>query len=247
MGIASASETAARPLARAAFRYLPRATYWLAVAAAAVVLGAVLASVGARLFGYSPYVMYGGSMGSEAPLGSIAFIENVPAESLNVGDVIIFRPPSSGEAREPVMHRIIAMEEVDGQRVVRTKGDANGSADPWEIGLSGEGGRLVFFVPYVGYLLWFFQTRLAWAIIVLPLAVYTGFVALRGIWAPAGGRDSPTTPQAPRRRKRPGAGTPEPPRRQRAPAAKAPRRAIEPGVNAPQPRRRRDAATTRAP
>ena len=193
MGIASASQTAARPLPRVALRYLPRAIYWLAVVAAAVALGAVLASMGARLFGYSPYVMYGGSMGSEAPLGSIAFMEDVPAESLNVGDVIVFRPPSSGEAREPVMHRIVSIEEVDGQRVVRTKGDANGSADPWELGLSGEGGRLVFSVPYVGYLLWFFQTRLAWAVVVLPLAAYLGFVALRRIWAPAGGRDAPTT------------------------------------------------------
>ncbi len=129
-------------------------------------------------------------MGSAAPLGSVAFIEDVPAESLEVGDVIVFRPPSAGEAREPLMHRIVSIEEVEGQRVIRTKGDANDSVDPWELGISGEGGRLVFFVPYVGYLLWFFQTRLAWAAIVLPAAAYTGLVALRRIWAPAGGRET---------------------------------------------------------
>lgn len=189
--IAPASGTAARPSRRGAFHYLRRALYWLAVAAASVALGAVLASVGARMFGYSPHIMYGGSMGSAAPLGSIAFIEDVPAESLKVDDVIVFRPPAEGEAREPLMHRIVSIEEVDGQRVVKTKGDANDSVDPWELGISGEGGRLVFVVPYVGYLLWFLQTRVAWAALILPLAAYLGFVALRRIWAPAGGRDAP--------------------------------------------------------
>lgn len=189
--LAFASGAKAPTFVRAASRYLRAVAYWLAVAAASVVLGVILACVGARLFGYSPYVMYGGSMGSTVPLGSVAFIEDVSAESLNVGDVIVFRPPSAGEAREPLMHRIVSIEEVDGQRVVRTKGDANESPDPWELGISGEGGRLVFFVPYVGYLLWFFQTRLAWAVLVLPLVAYLGFVALRRIWAPAGNRGAP--------------------------------------------------------
>jgi signal peptidase len=193
VGIASTSRAAARARGRAAFRYLRGATYWLAVAVAAVALVAVLASVGARLFGYSPYVMYGGSMGSTARMGSVAFIEDAPAESLHVGDVIVFRPPSSGQARQPVMHRIISIEEADGQRVLRTKGDANESADPWELRLMGEGGRLVFVVPYAGYPFWFFQTRTAWAFVVLPLTAYVGFVALRRIWVSGGRREAERT------------------------------------------------------
>jgi len=152
--------------------------------------------VGARAFGYSPYVMYGGSMGSTAPLGSVAFIEDVPPESVHVGDVIVFRPPSTGKPRQPLMHRIISIEEVDGQRVLRTKGDANESADPWQLGLSGEGGRLVCVVPYVGYVLWFFETRTGWVLVALPPLAYLGFVALRRIWAPAGRREAERT-QAP--------------------------------------------------
>lgn len=189
VSIASAPETAARASGRAAFRYLRCVIYWLAVAAACVTLAAIVASVGARLLGYSPYVMYGGSMGSTAPMGSVALIEDVPAESPKVGDVIVFRPPSSGEPRQPLMHRIVSIEEVNGQRVFRTKGDANDSADPWELRVSSEGGRLAYVVPYVGYLLWFFQTRLAWAVVVLPLLAYLGFLALRRIWAPAGSRE----------------------------------------------------------
>ena len=195
MGVASRPEATTRPQAhasgRAAFRYLRGALYWVAVAVASLALVAILASVGARLFGYSPYVMYGGSMGSTAPLGSVALIQDVPAGSLKVGDVIVFRPPSTGEPRQPLMHRIISIEEADGQRVFRTKGDANQSADPWQLRLTGEGGRLVHVVPYVGYLLWLFQTRTGWAFVALPLLAYLGFVALRRIWAPPRRREAP--------------------------------------------------------
>lgn len=195
MGIAVASETAVH-LPHRGLRYLRGAVYWLAVGLACAVLLAIVAAVGARLFGYSPCIMYGGSMGSTAPMGSVAFIEDVRAESLQVGDVIVFRPPSTGKPRQPLMHRIISIEEVDGQRVISTKGDANQSADPWQLRLTGEGGRLVYTVPYVGYLLWFFKTRTGWAFVALPLAAYLGFVALRRIWAPAGRREAERT-QAP--------------------------------------------------
>jgi signal peptidase I len=185
VGVARA-ETARRLRRHGFVRYSRRAVYWSAVAAVSLALLVVLATVGARLVGYSPHVMYGGSMGSTAPLGSVALIEGVSAESLEVGDVILFRPPSSGQPRDPVMHRVISIEEVDGQRVFRTKGDSNTSADPWEMRLVGDGGRLVFVVPYVGYLFWFLQTRMAWVLIVLPLVAYLGFVTLRRIWAPVG-------------------------------------------------------------
>jgi signal peptidase len=193
VGIAAASETVADRQARHGLPYVRGTAYWLAVVVASLALAAILATLGARLFGYSPCIMYGGSMGSTAPMGSVAFIETVSADSLQVGDVIVFRPPSSGEARQPVMHRIISVEEVDGQRVFRTKGDANESADPWELRLTEEGGRLVFVVPYAGYLLWFFQTRIAWTLLVLPLTAYLGFLALRRIWAPPSRRHTERT------------------------------------------------------
>ena len=186
MGTAATSETVVRWQARRSFRYLRGTAYWLAVAVASLALAAVLATIGARLFGYFPYVMYGGSMGSTAPVGSVAFIQEVSVESLQVGDVIVFRPPSTGEDNHPVMHRVVSIEEVDGQRVFRTKGDANASADPWELRLTAEGGRMAFVVPQAGYFFWFFQTRVAWFLVVLPLVAYLGFVALRRIWAPAG-------------------------------------------------------------
>ena len=138
-------------------------------------------------------VVSGGQTMNPSTADILAAIEDVPAESLQVGDVIVFRPPSSGEPHEPVMHRIISVAEVDGQRVLGTKGDANGSADPWELRLTGEGGKLAFVAPYAGYLLWFFQTRIAWALVVLPLTAYLCFLALRRIWASGDRREAERT------------------------------------------------------
>ncbi len=149
--------------------------------------------MGARLLGYQPYVMYGGSMGSTAPVGSVALIEKVPAGSLKVGDVVVFEPPSSEAPRQPLMHRIISTEEIDGQPVFGTKGDANESPDPWKLTISGEGGKVAYVVPYLGYLLWFFQTRIGWSVVVLPMALYLGLLVLRRIWAPARSRDAAST------------------------------------------------------
>ena len=61
MGIAVASEAAVRQAqAHRSLRYLRGAVYWLAVGLCCAVLLAIVAAVGARLFGYSPCIMYGG-------------------------------------------------------------------------------------------------------------------------------------------------------------------------------------------
>jgi len=87
-----------------------------------------------------------GSMRPTAQPGDLAVTEGVPTSSLRVGDVIVFTPP---DATVPVLHRI-ASREGD---VVTTKGDANSVADPWRVTLAGATGyRLVFVVPFVGYL-----------------------------------------------------------------------------------------------
>ena len=87
-----------------------------------------------------------GSMRPTAQPGDLAVTEGVPTSSLRVGDVIVFMPPN---ATVPVLHRIASR---DGD-VVTTKGDANSVADPWNVTLQGTTGyRLVFIVPYLGWL-----------------------------------------------------------------------------------------------
>ena len=87
-----------------------------------------------------------GSMRPTVSPGDLAIVQGVPIGSLRTGDVIIVNPPNDPR---PVLHRITAR---DGD-VITTKGDANSVADPWQLTLRGANGyRLVFVVPYLGWL-----------------------------------------------------------------------------------------------
>jgi signal peptidase len=146
----------------------------LAVLAAIAYLALVLA-------GYKPVVVYSGSMEPGLPVGTLAFVESVPAESVRVGDVITF-----GDPHQPgrlVTHRVVETAETDeGELAFRTKGDANLNRDPWAIALPDEAGRLAFDVPYVGYALWYAKTReVRLGLILLVSGLVLTFL-LQAIW-----------------------------------------------------------------
>lgn len=100
-------------------------------------------------------VIRGGSMGSALPPGSIAVSRTVPASHVRDGDIIAVGHSASGM---PTFHRVVSIKESAVGRTAITQGDANASADAEPITMTGEGDRLVYHVPYVGYLLWWLRT-----------------------------------------------------------------------------------------
>jgi signal peptidase len=164
-------------------RPLSLATTLVLWGTAVVVLGALAVSLGPRLIGYSSIVIQGGSMATSLPAGSIAVTEQVPAEAISVGDVILYHPPATSPDHASVMHRVVSVREEDGQVLFRTKGDANSTPDPWEFGLEGNGARLVYAVPYVGYLVAYVRTPVGWVLVFMLPAACLGFTTLRRIWA----------------------------------------------------------------
>jgi signal peptidase len=157
------------------------------VSAAVVVVGALAASLAPRLLGYSSVIVYGGSMADSVPIGSIAVTEKVRPEDVGVGDVIVFHPPTTSTNlspnASPLMHRVVSVREEEGQRVFQTKGDANPTPDATEVALQDTGSRVVYTVPYVGYLVNFAGTPLGWALLLFLPATYLGLTTLRRIWA----------------------------------------------------------------
>jgi len=164
-------------------RFLGLAANMTLVGAALVVVGALTVSLAPRLLGYSSVVVYGGSMADSVPIGSIAVTEEVSTEDVGVGDVIVFHPPTTSPNPSTLMHRVVSVREEDGQRLFRTKGDANATPDPWEMGIEGRGSRVVYSVPYVGYLVDFAGTPLGWTLLLFLPATYLGLTTLRRIWA----------------------------------------------------------------
>lgn len=122
---------------------------------AAIVLTLVVlltVPVALSLLGYHPYVIYGGSMGSSLPAGSIGLTETVDSSSLKVGDVIAVK--RAGRA-VPILHRVVNIENDGDGNLYFTQGDKNSNPDPEPVRLEGTGDRVAFAIPYLGYLVHF--------------------------------------------------------------------------------------------
>jgi len=92
--------------------------------------------------------------------GDILFIIKAKPEKLEIGDVIIF----DGEQKNPIIHRIISIKEVEGEYVFSTMGDNNNGQLPTEKEISEEQlvGKAVFKItPFLGWgkLVFFEHTR----------------------------------------------------------------------------------------
>jgi signal peptidase I len=156
--------------------------FWLEGMAAVCILGTLIVlAIGPRFLGYSSVVVYGGSMEPNIPKGSVAVGQPVNPNDIEPEDIIVYKLPGAGL---PTLHRVMEIDRSGGIVRVRTKGDANQSMDPTEILLAGQGSRVVYSVPYVGYML--HAQHAAWSenlfvrLPALGLAVYF----LWSIWKP---------------------------------------------------------------
>jgi signal peptidase len=135
---------------------LPRRVARIAGMAGVLACFAVaLAMLVPSLLGMERYVITGGSMTGSYDRGSVVYEESVPVAQLGVGDVITYKPPPGSVTAGLVTHRIVWIgRDRHGARAYRTKGDHNAGADPWRFTLShADQARVVFHIPYVGYLL----------------------------------------------------------------------------------------------
>jgi len=102
------------------------------------------------LFGYHTYTIDGDSMKPMLNVGDAAVTKPSSPRNLKVGDVIVRRDIQGGQ---PVIHRIIDVVTVGGQLAFITQGDQNSAPDVQPVILSGSGERVIYSVPYAGYLL----------------------------------------------------------------------------------------------
>jgi len=127
-----------------------------AQAAALVVVGALLAMTLPAFAGFHTVTVMSGSMGSALRVGSVAVTQPIEAADVHEGDIVAF---SASERTAPVLHRVVAITvDEDGHRIATTRGDANDASDQHPLILDGDGERVVYSVPWVGYLLVFVQS-----------------------------------------------------------------------------------------
>ena len=154
---------------------VPRALRILSYALMAALVGVLVVVAVATvptLFGYHAYIVYGGSMDPSLKLGSVAVGKPVAPEELEVGDVIVRRWSADSS---PVLHRIVDITIDDGQYLFTTQGDQNGQPDPTPASFEGKGDKIIYTVPYVGFLFHFARTTAGFlSLVATPIALLLG-------------------------------------------------------------------------
>jgi signal peptidase len=157
-------------------------------AALAVAVLTALLVLTPALWGWQRYAIVSGSMTGTYDRGSLVLDEVVPVDQLKVGDVITYLPPAGAGPDHLVTHRLESIErDPSGQRVYRTKGDANEVADPWTFGLGQPTqARVRLGVPYAGFALSALGRRnVRMIVIALPALLIAALTLLR-LWRQLG-------------------------------------------------------------
>lgn len=116
---------------------------------------------------YQLMVVLSGSMEPDIKTGSLVVVS--PDDDYERGDIITF---SFDQKREPRTHRIKDVKMIEGELVYTTKGDANRSVDQRDVFKENIIGKVLFSIPYVGYLINFAKTKLGFAILIsIPVII----------------------------------------------------------------------------
>lgn len=99
----------------------------------------------------SPFIAVGsGSMKPALEVGDLLIVQGVPASEIKERDIIVFNQP--GEKNQTI-HRVTTIETLaNGTIRFKTKGDANPTEDPQWIPEQNVQGRVLYRIPYIGYM-----------------------------------------------------------------------------------------------
>ncbi|WAX56041.1 signal peptidase I [Jatrophihabitans cynanchi] len=101
--------------------------------------------------GYRAYIIHTGSMSRELVPGDLV-IDRPAKGQLKPGEIITFQHSPTDEGGL-VTHRVVEVTQFG----IRTKGDANDSADVWTIKPGWVHGSVEYRIPYGGYVSYFLQ------------------------------------------------------------------------------------------
>lgn len=99
-----------------------------------------------RMFGYVPYAIASDSMKNVYPLGSLVFVKNIPYRSISPGDTISFTTDKNSAVDT---QRVV--EVSDNGEYFYTRGDGSDSDGLTKINRKNVLGKVVFYVPFFGY------------------------------------------------------------------------------------------------
>ena len=106
-----------------------------------------------------------GSMEPAIKVGSVVFTQKVDPEILKKGEIITYI--SAEDPNVSITHRLVAVEKKNGETVFKTKGDANSIEDIAEISSFQIKGKVIFSLPFLGYLSVWIKKPLGFGLLVV--------------------------------------------------------------------------------
>lgn len=145
--------------------------YYLFIVAVVVLALLLVASMVPIPGNFKTKIVLSGSMAPAIPVGSLVVIKSVA--QYKIGDVITFGKDTKKDV--PTSHRIVEMRAESGVMVYVTKGDANDDRDVAEVRESEVIGKVLFDIPYLGYVIDMARKPLGMLfLIIIPAAIVIG-------------------------------------------------------------------------
>ena len=130
-----------------------------------------------HLLGFKSVVVLTDSM--EPMITPFSLVIVSPESDIRIGDVILYEVELS-KKKYKVLHRVIDIKEKKGQIVYITKGDNRRYADAWYVSRENIIGKLLFSLPYVGYVSYYGAHLLS---LIYPLvSTYLFYRLLLRVW-----------------------------------------------------------------
>lgn len=175
MASSSPDSNAAPALSRTALRAAKVVSGCIVAGLVGALLLVAIATMPA-LFGFHVYTVDGNNMAPALKRGSVAIAAPTSAGKLRVGDVIAYRVSGS---QPPVLHRIVQITNDNGQSAFITQGDRSATPDAVPVTLQSSGDKVIYIVPYAGYILDFARSTLGKIVLIgLPLPALLGLFLL---------------------------------------------------------------------
>jgi len=152
--------------------------YYIVVLAIFLMAVLMIASIFPITGNYELRVVQSGSMEPAIKTGSVAVIK--PSDDYQVGDVITFGDVYKSET--PITHRIVDIKVIEGDYYYITKGDANDDNDPKDVPKEDVIGKVLFSLPYAGYVVQEARKPFGFAILIIIPGVIIVYDESKKIW-----------------------------------------------------------------
>lgn len=131
--------------------------------------------------GYNMHPVLSGSMEPALRVGGVVITQLIKVDEVKKGDVISYKIDE-----QRITHRVIEVSKAGGKVQFQTKGDANEEPDPYAVIPKGEKvPKVVYFVPYFGFLAGFLKHKTNFFLLIGIPAVCLVALYLWDIWREA--------------------------------------------------------------